>query len=135
MLDIDWFKAYNDHLGHIAGDAALRAVAETLRDQLRLGDGLYRYGGEEFLALLPDQAALESLAVAERLRRAVERKAIPTVAGDGVVTVSAGVAELDLSLDRDAAGWLGRADAALYRAKANGRNRCEVDSAPVVGTG
>jgi two-component system chemotaxis response regulator CheY len=125
LLDIDWFKAYNDHFGHIAGDAALRAVAETLRDELRLGDGIYRYGGEEFLVLLPEQSAEEALAVAERLRRAVERRALPTVVGNGVITVSAGVAELDLSLDQDSTSWLGRADAALYQAKAKGRNRCE----------
>jgi two-component system, cell cycle response regulator len=125
LCDIDWFKAYNDHFGHPAGDLALRTVAETLRDQLRLGDGIYRYGGEEFLIVLPEQGVSEALAVSERLRAAVERRAIQTVAGSGVVTISAGVAELDVALDQTAESWISRADAALYRAKANGRNRSE----------
>jgi len=125
LCDIDWFKAYNDHFGHPAGDLALRTVAETLRDQLRLGDGIYRYGGEEFLVVLPEQGVTEALAVAERLRAAVERRAIPTRAGTGVVTVSAGVAELDITRDHTAESWISRADSALYRAKANGRNRTE----------
>jgi two-component system, cell cycle response regulator len=125
LCDIDWFKAYNDHFGHLAGDAALRTVAETLRDELRQCDGIYRYGGEEFLIVLPDLDAGEALAVAERLRRAVERRAVRSVTGSGVVTISAGVAELDLTRDQSAASWIERADAALYRAKANGRNRTE----------
>ncbi len=125
LCDIDWFKTYNDRLGHVAGDRALRTVAETLRDQLRLGDGIYRYGGEEFLVVLPEQGVTEALAVAERLRAAVERRAIQTPAGSGVVTISAGVAELDMDRDKTPATWLDRADRALYRAKANGRNRSE----------
>lgn len=125
LCDIDWFKAYNDHFGHPAGDLALRTVAETLRDQLRLGDGIYRYGGEEFLIVLPEQGVTEALAVSERLRSAVERRAIRTVAGKGVVTISAGVAELDVALDQTAESWISRADALLYRAKAKGRNRSE----------
>lgn len=125
LCDIDWFKAYNDHFGHPAGDLALRTVAETLRDGLRLGDGIYRYGGEEFLIVLPEQGVAEAMAVAERLRVAVERRAIRAVAGPGVVTISAGVAELDMALDQTAESWISRADAALYRAKANGRNRTE----------
>jgi two-component system cell cycle response regulator len=125
LCDIDWFKAYNDRFGHLAGDRTLRTVAETLRDQLRLGDGIYRYGGEEFLVVLPEQGVAEALAVAERLRGAVERRAIQTAVGSGVVTISAGVAELDMALDETAESWVSRADAALYRAKANGRNRSE----------
>ena len=125
LCDIDWFKAYNDHFGHIAGDAALRAVAETIRGELRASDTLYRYGGEEFLILLPEQSAEQALGVAERVRRAVEQRAIPTIIGAGVVTISAGVAELDQLLDADVIGWLRRTDDALYGAKSGGRNRTE----------
>ena len=123
LCDIDWFKTYNDHSGHVQGDAALRTVAETIRAELREGDTLYRFGGEEFLTILPEQSETDALGVATRVCRAVERRGIATVAGAGVMTVSAGVAELDLQLDGSATAWLERADAGLYRAKANGRNR------------
>jgi two-component system cell cycle response regulator len=124
LCDIDWFKLYNDHLGHLAGDAALRNIAQMLRGQLRRADGIYRYGGEEFLVVLPEQSVTEALQVGERMCRAVEKAAIRTVAGDGVVTISIGVAELTPE-DQTVEAWLDRADLALYEAKANGRNRVE----------
>lgn len=125
LCDIDWFKTYNDHFGHLGGDAALRNVAETMSRQLRQGDKIYRYGGEEFLIVLPEQSLADAKRVAERICGAVERRALHTIAGSGVVTMSAGVAELTRSLDKTVHGWLERADSALYRAKANGRNRVE----------
>jgi two-component system, cell cycle response regulator len=127
LCDIDWFKAYNDHFGHLEGDGVLLRVAQTIRSGLRQGDGLYRYGGEEFLVLLPEQSLDEACIAMERVRKYVERLAIPTVAGGGVVTISVGVSELsteDDSLD----DWLRRVDTALYLAKAKGRNRIEGES-------
>jgi two-component system chemotaxis response regulator CheY len=125
MCDIDWFKTYNDHFGHLAGDKALHDVAQALRKVLRQGDSLYRYGGEEFLAIFPEQDASDAARVAERMRAAVEALAIPTTVGNGVVTMSVGVAELTQG-DESPLTWLERADSALYRAKASGRNRVVV---------
>ncbi len=124
LFDIDNFKAVNDAFGHTAGDDLLRAVASALQEQVRTGDQLYRYGGEEFLALLPEQSIESAGHAAERLRSAVEAIALPHPAG-GVVTVSAGVAGLDDSC-RTPDQLFERADQALYRAKAGGRNRVEV---------
>jgi two-component system cell cycle response regulator len=77
MCDFDGFKAYNDSNGHLAGDDVLRAVARTLKSTSRNGDQIYRYGGEEFLVLLPEQSVDSGLAAAERYRQAVEQLAIP----------------------------------------------------------
>jgi diguanylate cyclase (GGDEF)-like protein len=124
LCDIDWFKAYNDHYGHLEGDQVLARVAQTIRGGLRQGDGLYRYGGEEFLVLLPEQALDEACIAMERVRRDVERLAIPTVGSLGVLTISIGVSELH-EKDESWDGWLRRVDAALYLAKEKGRNRIE----------
>jgi two-component system cell cycle response regulator len=124
LCDIDWFKAYNDHFGHLEGDQVLVRVAQAIRDSLRQGDGLYRYGGEEFLVLLPEQPLRDACIAMDRVRKDVERLAIPTVGQPLVVTISIGVSELggrDASLD----DWLRRVDTALYRAKEKGRNRVE----------
>jgi two-component system, cell cycle response regulator len=128
--DIDRFKSYNDHFGHLAGDEVLRRVAQTIRDELREGDGLYRYGGEEFVVILPEQSLAEAARAMERVRLAVEHLGITTNGGDRVVTISFGVAELDLPRDGTPEDWLRRADAALYRAKSSGRNRVEAASPP-----
>ncbi len=127
LCDIDWFKQYNDAHGHLAGDAALRLVASEIRRTLRQADMLYRYGGEEFLVILPEQTLEAALRVMERVRSAVEALSIAHPACEGgVLTISVGVASLtDAGGDR--AEWLGRADAALYRAKGSGRNRVDVD--------
>jgi two-component system chemotaxis response regulator CheY len=127
ICDIDRFKAYNDRFGHLAGDDVLRRVAQTIRAQLRQGDGLYRYGGEEFVALLPEQSLTEAEKAMNRVRVAVEQLAIPAGDGTAVVTISVGVAELDGERDPSLEEWLRRADAALYRAKSNGRDRVETD--------
>ena len=124
LFDIDDFKGYNDAAGHLAGDAALRAVAGALRQQIRTGDAVYRYGGEEFLVLLPEQSLESAGLAAERLHTAVGELRLPHPSG-GVVTVSAGVAGLGEHTTRpDHVFEL--ADKALYRAKQNGRNRVEV---------
>ncbi|MFC0410670.1 putative bifunctional diguanylate cyclase/phosphodiesterase [Roseomonas elaeocarpi] len=127
LLDVDHFKRFNDHYGHLAGDECLRVVAGALRDEMEAGDLLARYGGEEFAAVLPGRGARQGLAIAQRLRRAVERLAIPHAArGDAlpVVTVSLGVASQRRGLrGLSPSQLLGRADRALYVAKEGGRNR------------
>jgi two-component system, cell cycle response regulator len=124
LFDVDDFKGYNDASGHVAGDEVLRAVGRTLHQEIRTGDAVYRYGGEEFLVLLPEQSIDSAVLAAERLRAAVEDLALPHPAG-GVITVSAGVAAMDETCRRpDQLFEL--ADQALYRAKDGGRNRVEV---------
>jgi diguanylate cyclase (GGDEF)-like protein len=124
LFDIDAFKGYNDGLGHLAGDEVLRAVAESLRSGARSGDAVYRYGGEEFLVLLPEQSLDSAAQAAERLRAAVEALGLEHPGG-GVVTVSAGVAGLD-DPERRPDELFEQADGALYEAKAGGRNRVHV---------
>ena len=120
LCDVDRFKAYNDQLGHLAGDEALRLLANTIRGVLRKGDAAYRYGGEELLLLLRNAGPDEALVTAERVRVAVEEVGLPHPADpSGILTVSVGVA----AGTDDGATLLGRADEALYRAKRGGRNR------------
>lgn len=121
ILDIDRFKAINDTYGHNVGDAALREVAERLREQLRAVDVVARYGGEEFLAVLAGAQAQAAMLVAERLREAV---AILPVESEGhvvAITLSIGVAVGEPGMPADR--LIGAADSALYRAKRDGRNR------------
>jgi two-component system chemotaxis response regulator CheY len=128
LFDLDGFKAVNDTDGHQAGDTVLRAVAAALATQIRSGDTLYRYGGEEFLVLLPEQTLDSAVHAAERLRAAVEALRLPHPAG-GVVTISGGVAGLGAA-QRAPDELLELADQALYRAKEGGRNRVEVARPP-----
>ena len=125
MCDIDRFKAYNDHHGHQAGDQALRAVAATIAQEVREGDGVYRYGGEEFLLVLPEQTMDTAWIAVERVRSAVERLAIPQPAHvpHGALTLSAGIAAFGAGEATTAKELLKQADAALYRAKSAGRNQ------------
>jgi len=120
LCDADHFKPYNDRLGHLAGDQALRMIAATARGALRAGDAAYRFGGEELLLVLRNVTCPEAVAVAERVRAAVQRAAFPHPdAATGVLTVSVGVA----AGSGDTGTLLARADAALYEAKRMGRNR------------
>jgi two-component system chemotaxis response regulator CheY len=128
LCDLDHFKLYNDTFGHVAGDAALRAVAERMQANLRAGDGLFRYGGEEFVVLLVEQSLQEAEHAMDRLRAQVEQLGIPAARG-GPLTVSIGVAEIDPRVDVTGESWIARADTALYEAKERGRNRV-VSSAP-----
>ena len=128
MLDVDHFKAYNDTLGHPEGDACLRVVGRVVGESARRPEDVAaRYGGEEFALILPETEATGALQVAELLRLMVMAQQLPHGGNPaGVVTVSLGVATLQFELDRSPADLLGRADAALYRAKQGGRNRAEV---------
>lgn len=125
MLDLDRFKAVNDEWGHAAGDAVLRAVAAALAVELRACDIGARFGGEEFLVALPDTGPDDALRVAERMRRRIG--ALQIDLGDAVlaVTVSGGIAQLRPGELLESC--IARADAALYRAKAAGRDRCIVE--------
>ncbi|HEY2335354.1 MAG TPA: GGDEF domain-containing protein [Solirubrobacterales bacterium] len=117
LCDLDHFKRVNDRLGHAAGDAVLQDVAYTMRSSLRAGDTIYRIGGEEILVVLPGASKKDAAAVAERLRQAV-RKRRPV----GVeVTISIGAAVSGPEIV-DADDLVSRADAALYSAKAGGRD-------------
>ena len=126
LADLDHFKRINDVHGHAAGDEQLRAVGGVLRDCARASDLVARYGGEEFAILLPHTDAAQALQFAERVRRALARQAGP--AGERV-TASFGVAQL--GPEGDVAQLVAAADAALYRAKAEGRDR--VVAAPAIG--
>ncbi len=128
LLDLDRFKDYNDALGHVAGDAALRAVAAALTASVRATDVVCRFGGEEFVVLMPEQTLDGGTRAAERIRRAVEALGLeyPTPGGRRVLTISAGVAQIGRGTAPDADDVVRAADAALYRAKGAGRNRVEI---------
>jgi diguanylate cyclase (GGDEF)-like protein len=127
MCDVDNFKSYHDIYGHQAGDLALRAVAAALAGQARTTDGVYRFGGEEFLLVLPNQSQLGAKALMERALDSVRDLKIAH-SGDplGQLTLSAGISAFTAENRLDAETLLGEADAALYAAKAAGRNRVEL---------
>ncbi len=126
LFDIDHFKAYNDEHGHLAGDAALGRLGEILRQATRGTDLAFRYGGEEFLLLLPDVDLPGAMAVGERVRAAaLEARDLPPF------TVSGGVALCDPADGRDPEPLMRRADAALYLAKRAGRDRIAADELSV----
>ncbi|CAN7174500.1 GGDEF domain-containing protein [Acidovorax sp. LjRoot194] len=121
LCDIDHFKQVNDRHGHAAGDRVLVAVAQVLAGQLRESDVLARWGGEEFLALMPASSLASAVEVAERIRAAIERIALDHQGLPVPLTMSFGVAQVASSDDLPAA--IARADKALYRSKHDGRNR------------
>lgn len=121
MIDVDHFKPINDHYGHIAGDRVLAAIAEAARKNLRADELLDRSGGEEFMALLVDVQADKIVEIAERIRTAVQALTVEGVSDR--VTVSIGVALCDDLDDSAIERGLKNADAGLYEAKRNSRNR------------
>nr|WP_293245822.1 diguanylate cyclase [Panacagrimonas sp.] len=127
LMDVDHFKAYNDHYGHLKGDATLQWVAQTLATSLRRpADVLARYGGEEFACLLPHATVAQALQTAEYLRERIQEGAREHVASPvaPVITLSLGAtARVPMAIDSDARALLADADALLYRAKQGGRNR------------
>jgi diguanylate cyclase (GGDEF)-like protein len=117
MLDIDHFKHINDQFGHVAGDQVLKDLVTRIQEQLREADTLARWGGEEFLVLLPHCTLDDTLGLAEKLRKLIADSAFPDV---GSVQISIGASEYrprETFIE-----WLNRTDQALYRAKSEGRN-------------
>ncbi|WP_247046582.1 GGDEF domain-containing response regulator [Arthrobacter rhizosphaerae] len=130
MCDVDNFKSYNDIYGHPAGDIALQEVAAILSGQGRKSDGIYRFGGEEFLLVLPNQSWRSARILVERARAAVQALGI-VHSGDptGVLTLSAGISAYMEGHRPGSEQLLEEADTALYAAKAEGRNRVAIASA------
>jgi diguanylate cyclase (GGDEF)-like protein len=128
LLDIDHFKLFNDSQGHLQGDSALEQVAGALEDSIRVSDSVYRYGGEEFLAALPETDGKSAMQVAERIRDRIAALKIPHTESPTAdfLTVSLGLTHLASRESAAQGSWedvVERADRALYRAKRNGRNR------------
>ncbi|NMZ92280.1 GGDEF domain-containing protein [Pseudomonas panacis] len=123
MLDLDHFKRINDGYGHLAGDKVLKIIANVLRKRLRPNDFIARFGGEEFVLLMPDSSLSDALAVGEVLRAAIAACPFHFKGEPVTITVSMGVAQLQPSERSELA--LKRADEALYRAKAAGRNQVQ----------
>jgi diguanylate cyclase (GGDEF)-like protein len=127
MIDVDHFKSYNDMYGHHAGDLVLQTFTAQLVAQARAGDALYRFGGDEFLCVFPEQSIERGTQAVRRMQAAVERLAIPHAGNPaGVLTFSAGLAVLDPGHIESATEVLKQADTALYAAKQLGRNRVEL---------
>ena len=131
MMDLDTFKQVNDAHGHTVGDSVLRGIAVALQRNVRKVDMVARYGGDEFVVVLPRIAREEAIEVAEKLRRAVAATPLPAPAGAGPVrvTVSVGVAGFGHEAT-DVAAMIEKADAALFEAKHAGRNRVVAPQAP-----
>jgi diguanylate cyclase (GGDEF)-like protein len=132
LLDLDLFKQINDTYGHLVGDQVLRRIAMTMTEVLRDYDLVGRFGGEEFAMLLPQTRAVDALRIAERVRAEIAELPIYASGASGTervpVTASIGVAALDAGSHRELAELLAAADAALYRAKASGRDQVQMIS-------
>lgn len=122
LIDLDHFKNVNDRHGHDAGDNILVDLARIVVDSIRGSDSFYRYGGEEFVLVMPDTPPGGIAAVLEKLQEAIHQR---LRAPDGPVTVSMGAAALNAG--DDPGKWLSRADGALYLAKSAGRDRFCID--------
>jgi len=122
MIDIDWFKKINDVYGHEAGDMVLVKLAEILKGNMRSKEIVGRFGGEEFIGMLPQIGLQEAKSVAERLRNEIEENQFQIGAQRVRITVSIGIAEYSFERDDDKSSLIKRADLALYKAKNQGRN-------------
>jgi diguanylate cyclase (GGDEF)-like protein len=130
MIDIDHFKRINDTFGHPAGDEVLRVIASRLRAGIRIRDAVGRYGGEEFIVVLPEAGIEAAIQIGERICRAISMTPVPFEEHFISVTCSVGcAASFDNSSD-DVNTLIARADRALYQAKSSGRNRVEMQAAP-----
>lgn len=123
ILDLDYFKTVNDRLGHTAGDLVLRELASLMTNTVREIDIVGRYGGEEFAIILPHTSVEQAQPLAERLRNRIETHAFDVEDGTVRLTASIGIAEVCNPAIASIEDWVNAADAALYDAKAQGRNR------------
>jgi diguanylate cyclase (GGDEF)-like protein len=128
--DIDHFKSVNDTLGHLFGDEALREIGRRLREQLRVYDGVGRYGGEEFLMVLPSCDMADALVRANELREIIGNTPVLCSGVERSITMSMGVTVSECTGKNEVEALLNQADASLYLAKENGRNRIEHFVAP-----
>lgn len=126
LVDLDHFKTINDRYGHLVGDAVLQQCSQRMQRTLRSYDSIGRYGGEEFLVLLPQCDPLSAQTVAERIRVALEAKPVTVDTRSIPVTTSIGVTTTFGAMDADPATLIQHADEALYAAKSGGRNRVEL---------
>ncbi len=124
IFDIDYFKKINDNFGHQAGDRVIKVIGRSIAKRLREVDFFCRYGGEEFVAFMPETDADSALVVLEKLREAIAKAAFNYKNQPMSISISIGLTEFKAG--DDLASAFERADKALYRAKANGRNRCEL---------
>jgi diguanylate cyclase (GGDEF)-like protein len=131
MFDIDTFKAINDRYGHLCGDAVLQEMGARMRAALRSSDLKCRYGGDEFLVILPETPLVGARQVADTLRRAIEKEPVAWADGAVAVTASFGVTEIAPG-EANPLAIVARTDAALYRSKQDGRNRITVTEAETV---
>ncbi|TDO95519.1 sensor domain-containing diguanylate cyclase [Marinomonas balearica] len=122
IADIDHFKNVNDEYGHTIGDEVLKDVAKALGGSSRRGDFVGRFGGEEFVILLPNTSKEGAYKYSEKIREAIAKRKVKTDQGDISITISLGICELSDD-EKDVSAWLSRADDALYKAKSEGRNR------------
>ena len=129
MFDLDNFKGINDRHGHLCGDAVLAAVGATMKAELRGSDLKCRYGGDEFMVLLPDTPLVGAKQVSENLRRAIAEHPVTWNDGQVMVTASFGITSINQG-EHDPLGAISRADTALYRAKQRGRNGIELEEQP-----
>jgi diguanylate cyclase (GGDEF)-like protein len=132
IFDVDFFKRVNDTWGHPVGDEVLKWVTQMIGRNIRAYDTLGRYGGEEFLLLMPGTGEAGAFAIADRARLAIENEACTVDDRQIRITISAGVA-ITMADEEDADALLARADEALYRAKQTGRNRVIVAPAAQAG--
>ncbi|MGB9081791.1 MAG: diguanylate cyclase [Desulfuromonadaceae bacterium] len=128
MADIDHFKSVNDTYGHLAGDVVLRVIAQKMHSMARAYDAIGRFGGEEFLFVLPECCMDCAITFAERLRSCISMEGIDTPEGMIPVTISLGVASSGTEVRWDVHSLVKAADTSLYKAKENGRNRVEAAS-------
>ena len=122
LLDLDFFKDYNDNYGHLEGDKVLVRFSQIIKSCLRANDSAYRYGGEEFTVILPETAGAEARTVAQRIRSALEAERFSPQNGQDVqITISIGVTEYQG--EEELSTFIQRADKAMYLSKQNGRNK------------
>lgn len=123
LLDIDHFKEYNDHYGHLEGDKVLVKISQLIRSCLRKLDTAYRYGGEEFTVILPETTCEEALTVAERIRNAIRQSVFKPANGEGEIKITISIGTTEYSHKEELSSFIQRADKAMYQSKKAGRDR------------